>query len=98
MPFCKYCGKELEEGAVCGCSDALREALAKSTLDEEADGSVTCYVAELELVENAPSKKECLAKIIKPILRTREDEEIAKYTTHALRGVTWIDAKQNQEP
>ena len=37
MPFCKYCGKELEEGAVCGCSDALREALAKSTLDEEAE-------------------------------------------------------------
>ncbi len=33
-------------------------------LDKEDDGSVTGFVEELDLVENAPSKDECLSKIV----------------------------------
>lgn len=46
-------------------AELLRDFKYHVTLNDEADGSVTCYVAELELVENAPNKKECLANIIK---------------------------------
>ena len=45
-------------------ADLLRDYKYHVTLENEADGSVTGYVAELELVENAPTKKACLSSII----------------------------------
>ena len=32
--------------------------------EKEDDGSVTCYVEELQLVENAPEKEECINKVV----------------------------------
>ncbi|MCR5595436.1 MAG: hypothetical protein K6G12_06285 [Lachnospiraceae bacterium] len=45
-------------------AEILKDYKYHVSVDDESDGSITCYVAELELVENAPSKKECIAKII----------------------------------
>ena len=33
MAFCKYCGKELEEGALCSCPGAIHEQQAKNNPD-----------------------------------------------------------------
>ena len=33
-------------------------------METESDGSVTAFLVELELAENAPSKKECISKMI----------------------------------
>ena len=45
-------------------ADLLRDYKYHLTLENEPDGSVTGYVAELELVENAPTKNACLSNII----------------------------------
>ena len=45
-------------------ADLLRDYKYHVTLENEPDGSVTGYVAELELVENAPTKNACLSNII----------------------------------
>ena len=45
-------------------ADLLRDYKYHVTLENESDGSVTGYVAELELVENAPTKNACLSNII----------------------------------
>lgn len=45
-------------------AELLRDYKYHVTLENESDGSVTGYVTELELVENAPTKKACLSGII----------------------------------
>ena len=45
-------------------AEILRDYKYHVTLESENDGTVTGYVAELELVENAPNRKECLHSLI----------------------------------
>lgn len=46
-------------------ADVLHDYKYHIELDTEDDGSTTGYVTELELVENAPTRKECIISILK---------------------------------
>lgn len=47
MSYCKYCGKELQEGGVCGCPQSEAAAAAKAALP--ADTSGTAVVKERKI-------------------------------------------------
>lgn len=44
--------------------EAFQEYHYHVTLESEDDGSLTGYVEELALVENAPTKEECLSQVV----------------------------------
>lgn len=44
-------------------AEVLRDYKYRVTLEKEEDGSITGYVNDLQLVENAPTKEECLKAV-----------------------------------
>lgn len=53
--------------------DSLRHLKFTVSLFEEEDGSFTCTLEELDLIENAPSKKDCIASLIKAMKEYAHD-------------------------
>lgn len=71
MPFCKYCGKKLEEGEYCGCPDSLSAAAAEleaaiDTPAEEATDPMESYIDPVEDITD-PDKIEEDEGYIKPL-------------------------------
>lgn len=64
MAFCKYCGKEISEGAVCDCAEAQQEAAKNSTPEQNTESqnqfSNVAQNAQAQL-NNAASKVDGLA-------------------------------------
>lgn len=53
--------------------DSLRHLKFTVSLFEEEDGSFTGTLEELDLIENAPSKKDCIASLIKAMKEYAQD-------------------------
>ena len=68
MAFCKYCGKELEEGAECTCVDALLESQKNNMLSEPPEGTEDISDTEAVAESSGDSAAEPRTKTIVPPL------------------------------